>query len=427
MEIVLVLCELDMVVLFIWFLLQDQDPMIFGGKVHQPPTPLPSTTIAPMKSLSAAPSMKKQFFRWLSNTRYTKRVAFVTILMIAASQFLHLSSVTFLNSNLAKSYNSIPCFKSPMTLAIGIGGKDCTSRLTSIIRLRMLLYSLEQDETPDNRSSRRNLVHIQLWLNSDDNTTLPLVNQITSDMDHVASVTAIDIGNSTALTDQNSPPICPCFIYRPYDWVKFWGIHQNNPHRYILNIDVDTVFTRPLSLLEVWNDGCQKLLDSPESFYVATRETLDEIGILDVFTRYINSGVVFLDLHRRNEAYNRSVLTNYIIPNVHENKTLQAKGTWPPEQWLWNSIFHRYPNYLAIFNDSTSCNCATHKLYPGGDECKLAHYCNTPVPLLFNASGGIASDLLPFSSSLADYIRESRPRLYSKVVSAEMLDCPVSS
>ena len=354
------------------------------------------------------------------------------VLMVAVSQYMFLSnSVTLLNSNSAiSSYESISCFESPMTLTIGIGGKDCTSRLTSIGRLRMLLYSLEgtDDETPDDRGSRRrrNLVHVQLWLNSDDNTTLPLVNQITADLDYVASVTAIDIGNSTDLTNENSPPICECFIHRPYDWVKFWGIHHdNNPQRYILNVDVDAVFTRPLSLPEVWRDGCQKLLDNPESFYVATRETMN--SELDIFTRYINSGIVFLDLHRRVEAYNRSVLTNQIIPHVHKNESLQAEGTWPPEQWLWNSIFEHYPQYLALFNDSTSCNCATHELYPSTDECQLAHYCNTAEPLLFNATGEIESDLLPFSSSLADFLRESRPRLYSKVVAAETLHCPVSS
>jgi len=134
-----------------------------------------------------------------------------------------------------------------------------------------------------------------------------------------------------------------------------------------------------------------------------------------------------LDLHRRNEAYNRSVLTNYIIPHVHKNERLQAEGTWPPEQWLWNSIFEHFPDYLALFNESTSCNCATHELYPGADECQLAHYCNTAKPLLFKTDGGIESDLLPFSSSLAEYIKTSRPRFYSKVVSAEKLDCPVSS
>lgn len=325
-----------------------------------------------------------------------------------------------------------------MTLAIGIGGKDCLLRLTSIGRLRMLLYSLEQEENSDDeiiddrdsttRRRKTNSVHIQLWLNSDDNTTLPLVNQITSDLDCVASVTAIGIGSSTELTSENSPPICECFIHRQYDWVKFWGIHhENNPGRYILHIDVDAVFASPLvpSLSKVWRDGCQKLLDNPESFYVATRETMN--SELDIFGRYINSGIVFLDLHRRNEAYNRSVLTSYIIPHVHQNKSLQAEGTWPPEQWLWNSIFEHYPQYLVLFNESTSCNCATHELYHGANECQLAHYCNTAEPLLFNTEGEIESDLLPFSSSLADYIKTSRPRLYSKVVSAERLHCLVSS
>lgn len=374
-----------------------------------------------------------------STSRYTKRVAIVSlILMVAFSQYRYLSnSVTLLNNSSALSNDNISCFDSPMTLTIGIGGKDCSSRLTSIGRLRMLLYSLEQeenddDEIVDDRAStktrrRTNTVHIQLWLNSDDNTTLPLVNQITSDLNYVESVTAIDIGNSTELTKRNSPPICECFIHRPYDWVKFWGIHhENNPRRYILNIDVDAVFASPLvSLSKVWRDGCQKLLDNPESFYVATRETMN--SELDIFGRYINSGIVFLDLHRRNEAYNRSVLTNYIIPHVHKNESLQAEGTWPPEQWLWNSIFEHYPQYLALFNESTSCNCATHEMYPGADECQLAHYCNTAKPLLFKTDGGIESDLLPFSSSLAEYIKTSRPRFYSKVVSAEKLDCPVSS
>jgi hypothetical protein len=45
MEIVLVLCELDMVVLFIWFLLQDQDPTDFWREgAPAPNSPLPSTT-----------------------------------------------------------------------------------------------------------------------------------------------------------------------------------------------------------------------------------------------------------------------------------------------------------------------------------------------------------------------------------------------
>ena len=376
---------------------------------------------------AAALSMKKRFMSWLSSN--TTRVAFVSmILMVTVSQYLYLSrSVALLNNNLATSQASISCFESPMTLTIGIGGKDCTSRLTSIGRLRMLLYSLQDNDGDDDDDDTLddNLVHIQLWLHSDDNTTLPLVQQITSDLDYVASVTAIDIGNSTELTNENSPPTCPCFIHRPFDWVKFWGIHdENNPHRYILNVDVDALFMSQRSLSEVWRDGCQQLFDNPESFYVATQERMNVE--IDVFTRYINSGIVFLDLHRRNEAYNRSVLTDYIIPHVHDNESLQRDGTWPPEQWLWNAIFEHYPQYLALFNNSTSCNCATHEMYPGADECELAHYCGTAEPLLFNSSGGIGSDLLSFSSSLAEYVQDLRPKLYKKIIAAETLDCPVS-
>jgi len=188
----------------------------------------------------------------------------------------------------------------------------------------------------------------------------------------------------------------------------------------VLNVDVDAVFLRPPS--EVWADGCRRLAAAPrEAFYVAGRESLGTAMDHPGFARYVNSGVAFVDLLRREAAYNATALKRDMVPAVHRDKGLQTEGRWPPEQWLWNAMFHHHPRFLALFDNATQCNCATHRAFPGAEACKLAHYCNTAAASLFDSARR-----LPFSESLAEYIEKSSPRLYRRVTTAEPLRCPLS-
>ncbi|KAL7529983.1 hypothetical protein ACHAWF_003191, partial [Thalassiosira exigua] len=326
------------------------------------------------------------------------------------------------------------CLEAPVTLAVAVGGRDCSARLPSVERLRTMLYSLEEASLVDEEGEGvlreggggpgaspippPGPIHLLLWLESGDDTTLKLVEEVGAALTSVASVTAIDVGNATTLTLYVSPLITTSFVYRRYDWVKFLGIHRPDPpRRHVLNVDIDAIFLRPAS--EVWRDGCAKLSGGPGEavFYVAGQEFLSDNPHFD---RYVNSGVAFLDLRRRAASYNHTELAEVLVPDVAGDKNLTTRGQWPPEQWLWNALFQRRPEYLALFRNVTQCNCASHKTFPGVDQCKLAHYCNTKATSLFDDKGR-------FSSSLADYVRRSLPGLFRRVASATPLKCPAAA
>lgn len=131
---------------------------------------------------------------------------------------------------------------------------------------------------------------------------------------------------------------------------------------------------------------------------------LTQLLYLFRFSRYVNSGVAFLDLDHLKQAYAPSDLQSWILPSLANDTNLTSKGQWPPEQWLWNAMFEHNPEYLTLFGNSTHCNCASH---PHGMEkqCKVVHYCNA------GAGQSVFSSQERFSVSVKQYLQEHEPKL----------------
>jgi hypothetical protein len=124
-------------------------------------------------------------------------------------------------------------------------------------------------------------VSLLVWLESTDNTTFSAVQEMCKGVKLVSSVFPMDVGNVTNQTSVLSPPLTEAYVYRRYDFMKFWGIHDSTSRarsrHYILNVDLDVIFLQPL--LEVWKEGCSKLAESPSAFFVGGREGLETSNI----------------------------------------------------------------------------------------------------------------------------------------------------
>lgn len=162
---------------------------------------------------------------------------------------------------------NLACTELPITLGVGIGGPNCTARAASIDRLRTMLLSLEYFGSKN--------VSVLLWLEPSDNTSQLLLDEICRNL--TCSITPMNVGDVAERTSLLSPPLTESYIYRKYDFVKFWGIHDaaTSGKRYLLNVDLDVIFLRPI--VEVWEEGCRKVSQGA-SFYVAGQEALSEIN-----------------------------------------------------------------------------------------------------------------------------------------------------
>ena len=132
------------------------------------------------------------------------------------------------------------------------------------------------------------------------------------------------------------------------------------------------------------------------------------------FTRYVNSGLSFLNLEQLRKSYKTLDLQKTILPELVSDEKLNQNGQWPPEQWLWKAIFEHNPEYLALFNSTTHCNCASHREIEmnqdiGSQCCVVIHYCNSidGTTVLDSQDG--------FARSVVQYLTEKVPDFVQKI------------
>lgn len=175
------------------------------------------------------------------------------------------------------------------------------------------------------------------------------------------------------------------FKYRIWHWPKYWikrilSAALSPMPRFIMMLDVDAVVLR--SLCAPAREVFAAMVEAHQCF--AGVEQLKPTNAVPV----VNTGMLYLDMECfPDQWYSFMVSTSVRVTQ----ERYPDRAQWPPEQWLWSSMFDTYPELIRKLPPKYHRHCTEEydkDIMRLDNETLYLHWCADVKPLKIRPLGG---------------------------------------
>mmetsp|Transcript_6094 Transcript_6094/g.12204 ORF Transcript_6094/g.12204 Transcript_6094/m.12204 type:complete len:445 (-) Transcript_6094:419-1753(-) len=166
--------------------------------------------------------------------------------------------------------------------------------------------------------------------------------------------------------EKNKLGLTTPFIFRLWQVPKLWiGMFVPVALKHALVVDLDVVLNADVGLIfQTWKSTLQQQeAKDPQSCLAfglvpeVGNTVSDHKDFQDVPDRYVNTGVMMLNLVALKETKFHEVLMDVGIYYRSAPRWPNPQGQWPPEQWTFNAIFAHFRELLFPIHRFWNLNC----------------------------------------------------------------------